>query len=71
MKHPSWSHHWVIHWGRTTTNRRGSTPSDSEDNPAAATASCTTFRSNGVIGSEGVEPRRFVVVLPGDGDNSP
>ena len=37
--------------GSTTTKRRGSTPSDSELRPAAATASCTTFRSNGVIGS--------------------
>src|SRR5438128_2252028 len=34
--------------GKMTTWRRGSTPSDSERRPAAATASCTTFRSNGV-----------------------
>ena len=33
--------------GRMTTYRLGSAPSDSEVRPAAATASCTTLRSNG------------------------
>jgi len=37
--------------GRTTTCRIGSTPSESLTSPASATASCTTFRSNGFIGS--------------------
>ena len=36
--------------GSTTTQRWGSSPSDSLRSPAAATASCTTLRSNGVIG---------------------
>ena len=43
-----WSSH---HDGWTTTRRRGSSPSDSLVRPAAATTSCTTLRSNGVIGS--------------------
>ena len=34
-----------------TTNRLGSTPSDSDARPAASTSSCTTLRSNAVIGS--------------------
>ena len=33
------------HPGRTTTWRCGSTPSDSDSSPAAATSSCTTLRS--------------------------
>ena len=37
--------------GRTTTRRRGSSPSDSLTRPAAATASCTILRSNGFIGA--------------------
>ncbi len=37
--------------GRTTTNRLGSSPSESLMSPAAATASCTTFRSKGFMGS--------------------
>ncbi len=37
--------------GRTTTKRCGSTPSDSLRKPAAAIASCTTLRSNAVIGA--------------------
>ena len=37
--------------GRTTTRRFGSSPSDSLRSPAAATASCTILRSNGVIGA--------------------
>src|SRR5690606_39880605 len=36
--------------GRTTTKRLGSSPLDSLTRPAAATASWTTLRSNGVIG---------------------
>ena len=35
--------------GFTTTYRAGSTPSESEVSPAAATASWTTLRSNGLI----------------------
>lgn len=37
--------------GRTTTYRPGSSPSLSLTSPAAATTSCTTFRSNGFIGA--------------------
>lgn len=39
--------------GLTTTCRWGSSPSDSLVSPAAATASWTTLRSNGVMGSKG------------------
>ena len=35
-----------------TTCRLGSTPSDSDSRPAAATSSCTTLRSNALIGVE-------------------
>ena len=38
--------------GSTTTRRCGSSPSDSLRSPAAATASWTTLRSKGVIGSQ-------------------
>ena len=52
--------------GRTTTRRWGSSPSDSLRSPAAATASWTTLRSNGVIGasrtgSPGLAPCSAVV----------
>ena len=51
VKHRSYGVPEGAQAGRTTTRRCGSSPSDSLRSPAAATASWTIFRSNGVIGS--------------------
>ena len=46
--HGKTGHYWA---GKITTRRFGSSPSDSLRRPAAATASCTIFRSNGDMAS--------------------